>query len=168
MFIIVLIFSTLRLSNDPLEIYACVTKIYGHGRCLVHTVCGKELLCIIRNKFKGRSKRGNTIATGTILLVGLREWEPADNYKNCDVLEIYDNEDHNQLKSIPSTKVQQLEKYTILYQNDRIKSDDVLFTDEEDVENEHQVKKQFIPLSSLSEKDEEGIENEDEIQIDDI
>ena len=63
MFIIVLIFSTLRLSNDPLEIYACVTKIYGHGRCLVHTVCGKELLCIIRNKFKGRSKRGNTIAT---------------------------------------------------------------------------------------------------------
>lgn len=47
----------LRLSSHPLEVYACVTKMYGHGNCLVHTVCDKELRCIIRNKFKGRSKR---------------------------------------------------------------------------------------------------------------
>ena len=100
----------LRLSNHILEIYACVTKMYGHGQCSVRTVCDKELHCVIRNKFKGRSKRHNNIVAGTILLVGLREWESADNYKNCDVLEIYDNEDYIQLKNIPSTKVQQLDK----------------------------------------------------------
>lgn len=131
----------LRLSSHPLEVYACVTKMYGHGNCLVHTVCDKELRCIIRNKFKGRSKRHNNIVTGTILLVGLREWESVDNYKTCDVLEIYDNEDHIQLKSIPSTKVQQLEKYVTTFHNDRDKGDDILFTDEENTE-EYTVKKQ--------------------------
>ena len=75
------------------------------------------------------------------------------------------------MKSIPSTKVQQLEKYVTTFHNDRDKGDDILFTDEENTE-EYSVKKQSVPLSSLKEyEDEDKDEDEDngkEIQIDDI
>ena len=156
----------LRLSNHSLEIYACVIKMYGNGKCLVHTVCDKELLCVIRNKFKGRSKRHNIIVAGTILLVGLREWEPCDNYKNCDVLEIYDNEDHMQLKSIPSTKVQNLDIYVTSFHNDRDKEDNILFTEEES--DQSIVKKQCSLLPTLKEENDDDNLNDDEVQIDDI
>ena len=75
------------------------------------------------------------------------------------------------MKSIPSTKVQQLEKYVTSFHNDRDKGGDVLFTDEETAE-EYTVKKQSVPLSSLKENshedDDENEDNEKEIQIDDI
>ena len=102
--------SATRLSSCALEVYACVTKLYGQGRCLVHTVDDQELQCIIRNKFRGRSKRNHVVAVGTLLLIGLREWEgPA--FHTCDVLEVYDQEDVNQLRAMPSTRVMALDKF---------------------------------------------------------
>ena len=154
--------TSIRLSKNVLEIYACVTKMLGHGQCYVRTVDDKELHCIIRKKFKGRSKRHNIISAGTILLVGLREWESSDNYKNCDVIEIYDNEDYIQLKNIASTKVNQLDKYITSLQGDREINDNLVFTDE--VDDEYAVKKQHIPLEPLNEIDNEN----DEINVDDI
>ena len=163
-----------RQSTEPLEVYACVTKMLGNKNCTVKTVCDKELRCVIRKKFSGRFKRQNKIDTGSILLVGLHEWESKEKCKSCDVLEVYDNEEHMQLKSIPSTKVQLLDKYISSLHNDRCNEDDVLFTEEETVQ-EYTVKKQIIPLTSLKEYLEEEGENEketeqeeDEIQIDDI
>jgi len=82
-----------RFSSNELEQYALVTKIYGNGRCQVKTHDNLDIQCVIRNKFKGRSKRGNIISIGTYILIGLREWEFSSGYKTCDLLEIYDKED---------------------------------------------------------------------------
>lgn len=139
--------SALRLSTCDLEKYACVTKYFGQGRCNVKTVDDVELQCVIRAKFKGHSRRSSTVAVGTIVLVGLREWEGVDNYKICDLLEVYDNDDYNKLKSIPSTKVCNLEKYSASYHSSAvIGADDFIFTDE--VDKEVTVAKQKIPDES--------------------
>jgi translation initiation factor IF-1 len=150
--------STTRLSINSLEVYACVVKHFGQGRCSVKTIDDKELMCVIRSKFKGRSKRNNIIALGSILLVGLREWEGPDNYKICDVLEIYDQEDINQLKSIPSTKINELDKYSLSFSNSGSHENDTFtFSNEEE--------------KQICKKIEEEINNDEEnceIDIDDI
>jgi translation initiation factor IF-1 len=81
-----------RLAIHELELYAIVLKMYGNGRCQVKTHNGLELQCVIRNKFKGRSKRGNIVIKGSYILVGLREWEKTSGYKTCDLLEVYEEE----------------------------------------------------------------------------
>lgn len=90
----------LRISQDPAEVYAQVTKIYGGKMCQVITVDGVEMLCHIRGKFSGRGKRDNFIANGTWMLVGKREWENDDKkILNCDVIEVYNDNDKNKLKN---------------------------------------------------------------------
>jgi hypothetical protein len=88
-----------RFSVNELEQYAIVSKIYGNGRCQIKTHSGLDLQCVIRNKFKGRSKRGNVVSVGTYILIGLREWETTHGFKTCDLLEIYDTEDVNILNN---------------------------------------------------------------------
>jgi translation initiation factor IF-1 len=100
----------LRLSTDPFEIYAVITKILGGGMCNVQCIDNKPRLCIIRGKFQGRGKRDNSLATGTWVLVGAREWE-ADKSLNtgsgskkqvlnkCDLLEVYSESDKKNLRS---------------------------------------------------------------------
>jgi translation initiation factor IF-1 len=94
----------LRVSEDEAEIYAQVTKMCGGRICLVIAINGVEMVCHIRGKFAGRGKRDNFIETGTWLLVGLREWEKekeksVDKPQNCDIIEVYSNEDKNKLKN---------------------------------------------------------------------
>lgn len=101
--------AALRLSQSTLEVYAVVTKQFGQGRCQVHTVQGLDLQCVIRNKFRGRSKRNNTVSVGTVVLIGLYEWQSEP--KGGDVLEVYNTTEVGQLSAIPSTRVQVLEKY---------------------------------------------------------
>ena len=101
--------AALRLSQCPLEVYAVVTKQFGQGRCQVHTVQGLDLQCVIRNKFRGRSKRNNTVSVGTVVLIGLYEWQSEP--KNGDVLEVYNTTEVGQLTAIPPTRVHMLEKY---------------------------------------------------------
>jgi hypothetical protein len=93
-----------RFSTNELEQYAVVTKIYGNGRCQIKTHGGLDLQCVIRNKFKGRSKRGNVVTNGAYLLVGLREWETSSGFKTCDLMEIYDNEDVAILNNVAQFK----------------------------------------------------------------
>lgn len=123
--------SILRLSVCNFEKYACVTKLFGQGRCKVNTVDDVELQLVIRNKFKGRSLRSNMVCVGSVVLVGLREWEGPDNYKICDLLEVYDTDDYNKLKSIPSTKISNLDKYvSVLDSSVVVEKDEFKFTDE--------------------------------------
>ena len=92
--------NTLRTSEDPAEIYAQVTKIFGGKNCEVTTLDGIKMLCHIRGKFSGRGKRDNFIANGTWMLVGKREWEPDDKkMPNCDVIVVYNDTDKNRLKN---------------------------------------------------------------------
>jgi translation initiation factor IF-1 len=87
-----------------------ITKILGGGMCNVQCIDNKPRLCIIRGKFQGRGKRDNSLATGTWVLVGAREWE-ADKSLNtgsgskkqvlnkCDLLEVYSESDKKNLRS---------------------------------------------------------------------
>jgi len=91
----------LRISQEPAEIYAQVTKIHGGKHCQVNTLDGIEMLCHIRGKFSGRHKRDNFIGNGTWMLVGTREWEKADDGKllNCDIIVVYNDIDKSKLKN---------------------------------------------------------------------
>jgi initiation factor 1A len=91
----------LRISQEPDELYAQVTKIYGGKNCQVTTLDGTEMLCHIRGKFSGRGKRDNFIGNGTWMLVGKREWEKEAEGKllNCDVIEVYNDNDKIKLKN---------------------------------------------------------------------
>ncbi len=90
---------SLRLSSCDLEVYGVVTKILGNGMFYVDTDEHKQLIGHIRNKFRGRSKRDNSIALASIVLIGFRDWE-FPNFKNCDLLEVYDHNEINALNKI--------------------------------------------------------------------
>jgi hypothetical protein len=91
----------LRISSEPAEVYAQVTKLYGGKLCQVTTLDGIEMICHIRGKFSGRGKRDNFIENGTWMLVGKREWEKEYDGKllNCDVIEVYNDTDKTKLKN---------------------------------------------------------------------
>jgi initiation factor 1A len=88
----------LRLSEDPCEKYAQVTKMYGE-MCEVRcddNICRK---CFIRGKFRGKGKRSSFIRLGEVVLVGLRSW--ASDTSQCDLLEVYTAQEVQQLKNHP-------------------------------------------------------------------
>jgi translation initiation factor IF-1 len=133
---------SLRLSSCDLEKYGVVIRILGNGMFYVITdiTDGKQpqLLGHIRNKFKGRSKRDNNIELGSVVLIGLREWE-VPNYKECDLLEVYDANEVRQLMKTPSIDLSELQKHIDLYSNksgnavtSSVEISDVEFTDDRD------------------------------------
>lgn len=85
--------------NEPDEQFACVSKMLGNGMC--HVICGDQRprICIIRNKFRGRSKRDNTISTGSFVLIDIRSWETVSDTKiqKCDLLEVYNKSEMDRL-----------------------------------------------------------------------
>ena len=89
-----------RFAKESGEIYACCNKVLGNGMCLVLCQDGKERICIIRKKFRGRGKRDNTLSSGTWMMVGKREFETANDTKKekCDLLEVYNREDCKKLE----------------------------------------------------------------------
>ena len=96
--------SALRKAQEEGEIYASVTKMLGNGMCYVDCIDShglKQRLCIIRNKFRGRGKRNNVVSIGSLVLVGLREWETKKEgtLEKCDLIEIYNSNDKERLKS---------------------------------------------------------------------
>ena len=88
----------LRIATEEGELYGYVLKMYGNGMCNVLGINGKEYLCHIRNKFRGRSSRNNMVTMGSWVLVGLREWETGEK-RSCDLLEIYTSNEVEQLKT---------------------------------------------------------------------
>ena len=80
-----------RFSTDPDEIYACCAQLLGNGMCHVMCVDGQKRICVIRNKFRGKGKRGNILSVGTWCLVGRRDFEKPKEGKleKTDLLEVY-------------------------------------------------------------------------------
>jgi hypothetical protein len=74
--------------KSDLEKIAVVTKLYGNGMCQVLTTDTPQLdlLCHIRGKFRGRSKKQNMIVANSHVVIGLRDWE--NPYKNCDLISV--------------------------------------------------------------------------------
>ena len=92
--------SRLRTSDDPAELYAVVTKFWGNGRLQVACSDGVSRMCVIRQKFRGRRQRDNHVGPGSGLLVGLREFETAQD--TCDLLEVYTSADVERLRLMDS------------------------------------------------------------------
>ncbi len=84
------------------EMYAKVTRVNGGGVCEVLCNDLKERQMIIRRKFRGRNKRDNNVSVGTIVLVGLRDWEVLSVKKKpkVDLLEVYGTNDMEGLKKL--------------------------------------------------------------------
>ena len=98
----------IRLSENEFERYAYVTKMLGNGMCYVLTDAGATLTCHIRGKFRSRNKKNNMVTPMSILLVGIRDWE--SEQKNCDMLELYDQEDVRQLRANPAVDLSTLDR----------------------------------------------------------
>ena len=108
-------------------------------------------------------------------MVGLREWEGPDRYSTCDVLEVYDQEDINQLRSIPSINIHHLDQFTRTYVDSSASASDELTFSEDASTSLFDTPKQKIPSKSLDEckshnddDDDDDEHDDDEIDIDDI
>ena len=90
----------LREAKEEGEIYACVSKVLGNNMAHILTQDNKTMLLHIRNKFRGRGKRDNTIVMGTYVLAGERSFETikSDKLPNCDLLEVYNENEVEKLK----------------------------------------------------------------------
>lgn len=91
-----------RCANEEGEVYASVARLLGGQHCEVLCADGISRLCVIRNKFRGRGKRDNTLVRGTWVLVGCREWEtpPEGKLAKCDLLHVYAHDDTYRLKAL--------------------------------------------------------------------
>ena len=156
----------LRLPETSDEIIATIIKIYGHGMCDTACIDGKERLCIIRNKFRGRGKKDNMVKIGTWVLIGKRVWETVTDGKKekCDLLEVYREEDKKKLIQNCDKDFTELIKKTNVEDNDIEENCDIQFVDEQTqsylnaAEQEIQDKKNGGEL----------VEDDDEIDFDEI
>ncbi len=157
-------------SNQSDEQFACVSKMLGNGMC--HVVCADQAtrLCIIRNKFRGRSKRDNTLKPGTYLLIDVRSWESvvAGKIQKCDLLEVYNEGEKSRLEDTISFNWSIFKGIGV---NSEIKSqtedDDIFeFVEGKDIEMENDILKN---AKETLQEDENILGNyDDEIDIDDI
>lgn len=155
----------LRYSEDVDEVYGIIVRMLGNGMCHVNCLDGGSVvmrLCIIRNKFRGRSKRDNTVGIGTYVLVAKRSWETSKSgvIEKCDLVEIYGDHEKDRL-------MKSLDLPWNLLKLDSQKDDhddEILFSDKEKnihLENE-------INNIEQNESDAHFGIGDDEIDIDDI
>lgn len=90
--------SIVRTPTNELESFAVVFKHNGFTCTVYNVFLDNIITCHIRGKFRGRSKLNNLISPGKIVLIGLRDFE-APNYTSCDLLEVYEHDEVNQLYS---------------------------------------------------------------------
>jgi hypothetical protein len=107
---------SIRTPSHSLESLAFVHKLFSNGLEVYFADQEKPMFCHLRGKFKGRNKGANLITIGSIVLVGFREWE-APNYKCCDLLEVYSQEDIRAIQAMPNITLPQDPKYRNCVQN---------------------------------------------------
>jgi initiation factor 1A len=166
----------LRVSEEEDEIYAQVTKVLGGAMCHVESIDGQKMLCHIRGKFRGRGKRDNFIATGSWLLIGLREWESnlaKDKLPNCDIIEVYNETDKNRLKN--SVTCINWNKFIandtkIMGDNTQYEEGNVSFKFEDEKAQEYRllVESQLLPSNTSSTVDNFEEVNFEEVNFEDI
>lgn len=166
-----------RLSTDPDELYACCSKIYGNGKIGVQCDDGKERICVIRNKFRGRGKRGNTVQIGSWLLVGRRSFEKTneDKKETTDLLTVYNGRDIKNLKQKEMKHAQafkEFEKFgSVEFEKETYDDDEVEIKFEEESKDYYE----DMDLPPVDDEDDDndnntnyGIAAEEEIDVDDI
>jgi len=94
--------SSLRVVKEEGECFAQVERMLGGSNCHVKCTDGITRLCVIRGKFRGKGKRDNVLMTGSIVLVGIRDYESrkgGGKLETCDLLEVYRETDKQRLFS---------------------------------------------------------------------
>jgi len=168
-----------RLSEDEMEIYACVTGLLGGANCSVKGVDGETRLCIIRGKFRGgRGKRGNMLTRGTWVLVGTREWSSESGSdkesRKCDLLEVYNDADKQELRKVRGINWESIEMADMSSGKAQEAGDFEFSSAAHQSEYEELLKKsagenvrlQIAPTSDLPESGSD--EGDNEINVDDI
>lgn len=135
------------IPKNEFEKVAKVTKMYGNGMCQVLTQehPQMDLMCYIRGKFRGRSKKHNMISLNSKVIVGLRDWE--NPYKNSDLISVLSSYD-DPMSTSSSSGIHS--------------SDDSFIFSNEEVHEKNDILPQKIPNGTIIE------EEYDEIDIDDI
>ena len=124
-----------RTPQNEFERIATVTKLLGNGMCYVSISSFSDpLICHIRGKFRGRSKKHNIVNIGSTVLVGLRDWE-TPHFKNSDLLDILSSSSSS--SSDPSD----------------LPSDDILFSHSISIDPQPLPLPSFIPQFDLSDFD---------------
>ena len=159
--------NVIRYAQDESELYASVVRLFGGNICQVR--CGIDGItrqCIIRNKFRGRNKRNNTIQQGVWVLVGLREWEnKTGEQQKCDLLEVYNENEKDKLKQTLPEDI--LPKQTEKEQQYDINSY-IEFVDDKTMEYSKMIDKEFNEMINTNEDTSVEKETEEIISIDDI
>lgn len=158
----------LRVSTNEFEKYSQVTKLLGNGMC--HVLCDDNVsrLCHIRGKFRGRGKRDNFVKMGSLLLVGIREYESGGDGKklqNCDLLEVYGNQDEEKLKQTVTNVNWRLLSTNLTTNEEADETEEIPF-----IENGQD---EYYEMMNEKTKNSNSVQNiafedEDEVNIDDI
>ena len=155
--------SKFRVALEDGEIYAIVTKHFGNAMIEVLGIDHVYRLCVIRNKFRGRGKRDNSVSVGTWVLIGEREWEKDNLEKKpkCDLLEVYSLSDVELLKKTPNNW-HILTAAAVDTEKSDMHNDAVNFVDSDTLDYINQE----LDLSANTNLN--PVEEEDEIDFDDI
>ena len=149
------------------EMFARVTRVNGGN--VFEVICNDKVnrQMIVRKKFRGRNKRDNTIAIGTMVLVGIRDWEVLSEKKKpkVDLLEVYNHGQMDQLKKVKSLNKEILPEQEISHEDDGFMMDTDNIVIDENIQEElnNNVNKK---LENVEEDEKE--EEEMDIDWDDI
>ena len=96
-----------RFVKEDGEMYARITKVEGGSNFEVLCNDNKIRLMVVRRKFKGRNKRDNSLKVGTMIMIGLREWQVMSSRKRekVDLMEVYKD---SQLVELSKDKIESL------------------------------------------------------------
>ena len=123
---------------------------------------GISRLCIIRNKFKGRGKRGNVINSCVWVLVGVRDWEVRVNKpQRCDLLEVYSDADKEKLRQTAGCSFDTLLRVNTDGSTEIAPDDGIVFVNEETYKYENAIKNE--PSKKI-----DAVIDDDELDFDDI
>lgn len=125
----------IRKAVEVGEVYAAVTKMFGGKECEVMCIDGIKRRCVMRSKFTFRSKAENNLSPGTMVLVGLRDWEVRHTgNEKCDLLEVYSQSEKERLKQTEGCDFSAIN--SIITDPTNTKNDDVFSNYEEMDEGE--------------------------------
>tara|TARA_B100000795_G_scaffold260072_1_gene235576 strand:+ start:475 stop:1035 length:561 start_codon:yes stop_codon:yes gene_type:complete len=81
----------IRQPREKGEMIARIVRVEGGSNFEVLCNDGKRRLLYVRQKFKGRNKRDNSLSIDTMVMIGLREWQVTCGKKRekVDLLEVY-------------------------------------------------------------------------------
>jgi translation initiation factor 1A len=142
----------IRKAKEEGEIYAAVSKILGGKECEVVCIDNKTRRCVMRSKFTFRGKAENNLSVGTMILVGLREWEVRHTgFERCDLLEVYSLSEKERLKQCESCDFSAINPILL---GSSIKEEEVFsnfqtMNDDEDGEDDKDDKDEVVKDSSI-------------------